>query len=74
MGTTLFLFETHGSTSRVVSYVLAKFHIDPCSAEASEGLNASIEGAKNFSETPFERRGITDHHAAHFINFLFLTC
>ena len=38
--------------SRVVSYVLAKFHIDPCSAEASGGLKASIDGAKNFSETP----------------------
>ena len=42
-----------GSTSRVVSYVRAKFHIDLCSAEASEGLNASIEAAKNFFETPF---------------------
>ena len=35
----LFHFQGHEGTSRVVSYVLAKFHIDPSSVEASGGLD-----------------------------------
>ena len=36
-----FHFQGHGATPRVVSYVLAKFHIDPSSVEASAGVGAA---------------------------------
>ena len=56
-----FTFTGHGATPRVVSYVLAKFHIDPSSVEASGGLKASIDACQKLLQTTFPGWGHVEH-------------